>query len=145
MPTLYRPMKAAEDNFPVVGSNSKELGVRVPPNPNSDIDLDDNQLIKLNGRGMSVAEHWQHLPGHLIPKRLQPIFPAATGSNSLKCFKMGEGNFEEANVNSDLRVVIKSGNSHGGNVAPLEQVEVDNFQSSLAATRNAWIVDEDLL
>jgi hypothetical protein len=43
MPTIYRSMKQAEDGLPVVGSNSKELGVRVPPNPNADVDLDGNE------------------------------------------------------------------------------------------------------
>ena len=42
MPTIYRAMKRADDGLPAVGSNSKELGVRVPPNPNAEIDLDEN-------------------------------------------------------------------------------------------------------
>jgi len=45
MPTIYRAMKRADDGMPVVGSNSKELGVRVPPNPNGDIDLDENGIV----------------------------------------------------------------------------------------------------
>ncbi len=80
---IYRPMKRAEDGLPIVGSNSKELGVRVPPNPNADVDLDGNDHVITNGKGMSVAEHWRYLLGHLVPKRLVPIFPGATGSNGL--------------------------------------------------------------
>jgi hypothetical protein len=33
LPTIYRAMKQADNGMPIVGSNSKELGVRVPPNP----------------------------------------------------------------------------------------------------------------
>ncbi len=76
MPTIYRSMKRAEDGLPVVGSNSKELGVRVPPNPNADVDLDGKDHVITNGKGMSVAEHWRYLLGHLVPKRLVPICPA---------------------------------------------------------------------
>jgi hypothetical protein len=59
MPTVYRSMKRAEDGLPIVGSNSKELGVRVPPNPSPDVDLDSNMQVIMNGKGMSVAEHWR--------------------------------------------------------------------------------------
>ena len=62
MATIYRTMRRASDDRPVVGSNSKELGVRVPPNPNADVDLDDSGKVILNGKGMSVAENWRHLP-----------------------------------------------------------------------------------
>jgi len=144
MPTLYRPMKTADDNLPVVGSSSKELGVRVPPNPHADVDLDENQIVKLNGRGMSVAEHWKHLPGHLVPKRLKSIFPPATGANSLKCFKMGEGAFVEEELSTGLKLAIKPGNPHGGNVTPTEKIKIDDFQAALAATRADWEIDEDL-
>jgi hypothetical protein len=75
MPTIYRAMKRANDGAPFVGSNSKELGVRVPPNPNGDIDLDENGNVVLNGKGMSVAENWRRLLPHLVPKRLKPILP----------------------------------------------------------------------
>ena len=144
MPILYRPMKRADDDLPVVGSNSKELGVRVPPNQYADVDLDENQLVELNSRGMSVSEHWRHLPGHLVPKRMKLNFPAATGSNSLACFMMGAGAFVEEDVSTDLRLVIKPGNPHGGNVTPKQQIHIDNFQAALAATRDDWEIDEEL-
>ena len=99
MPTIYRSMKRAADDLPIVGSNSKELGVRVPPNPNADIDLDANDLVILNDRGMSVAANWRSLPAHLIPKRLQPLFAGAAGSNSLTSYKMGTGQFAASAVN----------------------------------------------
>lgn len=142
MPTIYRPMKRAEDGLPVVGSNSKELGVRVPPDPNADIDLDGNGSVLLNGKGMSVAEHWRYLLGHLIPKRLKPIFPGATGSNSLTCYKHGLGAFAEAPLNHELTVVMKQDNPHAGNVVPSHPAALEQFQAALAATRVQWTPDE---
>jgi hypothetical protein len=65
MPTIYRTMKRADDGLPTVGSNTNELGVRVPPNPNGDIELDENGYVILNGNGMSVAENWRRLLPHL--------------------------------------------------------------------------------
>lgn len=144
MPTLFRPMKTGADKLPVVGSSSRELGVRVPPNLSADVEVDENQFVVLNGQGMSVAEHWQYLPGHLIPKRLKSRFPAATGANSLACFKMGVGAFVPDALSDTLRLVLKQGNSHGGNVTPSQQIHINEFQKALAATRSNWEIDEEL-
>ncbi len=78
MPTVYRSMKSAADGLPVVGDQSKELGVRVPPNPSSDVDVDPiTQMVVLNGAGMSVAANWRLLKPHLVPARLSGIVPKA--------------------------------------------------------------------
>lgn len=79
MPTIYRSMKHAADGLPVVGSNARELGVRIPPSPHADIDLDAAGHVIRNGRGMSVVAHWRDLLAHLVPKRLVPRFPGACG------------------------------------------------------------------
>jgi hypothetical protein len=99
MPTIYRTMKRAADGLPVVGSNSKELGVRVPPNANTDVNLDSDGNVILDRSGMSVAENWTDLPGHLIPKRLKAFFEGATGSNALSCYKLGTGPFSPGPLN----------------------------------------------
>jgi hypothetical protein len=39
-------MKAAADGLPVVGDRSKELGVRVPPNPHADVDVNPNTSVR---------------------------------------------------------------------------------------------------
>src|SRR4051812_5277557 len=142
MPTIYRPMKRAEAGLPIVGSNSKELGVRVPPNPNADIDLDGNDHVITNGKGMSVAEHWRYLLGHLVPKRLVPIFPGAAGSNSLTCYKLGSGSFAGAPLKNELIVVLKTHDHHAGIVAPSQSVPIQQFQAALAAMRTQWQPDE---
>lgn len=124
------------------GSNSKELGVRVPPNENADIDVTVAQIVILNGGGMSVAEHWRALPGHLIPKRLTPVFPGATGSNSLSCFRIGEGAFAAGNFNDDLSLVLKVGKTRQGNLSPSNEMSTSAFQAALVATREQWQIDE---
>jgi hypothetical protein len=142
MPTIFRSMKRAADGLPVVGSNSKELGVRLPPNPNADVDLDQNDYVVQNGKGMSVAADWRHLLPHLVPKRLKPLFPGAAGSNALTCYKMGTGVFAGGGLNMDLNLVLKQGSLHTGNVVPAQSVHCHQFLAHLAATRSEWSPDE---
>ncbi|HTU89487.1 MAG TPA: hypothetical protein VMF69_05265 [Gemmataceae bacterium] len=142
MPMIFRTMKRADDGLPVVGSNSKELGVRIPPNPNADIDLDANDCVVLNGKGLSVAANWRKLPGYLIPKCLRTLFPGAAGPNTLACYKMGTGVFAPAAVSNALTLVLKKGNPQSGNIVPNQSVHRDQFQADLAAIRDQWTVDE---
>lgn len=142
MPTIYRAMKRADDGLPIVGSNSKELGVRVPPNPNGDIDLDEHGTVILNGKGMSVAENWRRLLPHLVPKRLKSIFPGASGSNNVACFCFGHGPFSPGTLNAGLALALKEHDTTAGNVVPVRSVREREFQDELAATRGEWAVNE---
>jgi len=139
---MFRPMKTDSDKLPVCGSNSKELGVRVPPNTSADIDVTETQTVIMNGRGMSVAENWRVLPGHLIPKRLTPAFPGATGSNSLSCFRIGEGAFAADSFNDELNLFLKAGKTKQGNLSPSNEMLMSAFQTALVATREQWQIDE---
>src|SRR5437868_2367489 len=85
MPKLYRAMKKADDDLPVVEPSARGLGVREPPSPNADVDTDANGMVILNGRGMSVTRHWRDLPYYRIPKRLDDGSNGAAGSNSDCC------------------------------------------------------------
>ncbi|HZZ18664.1 MAG TPA: hypothetical protein VFE25_04810, partial [Opitutaceae bacterium] len=92
-------MKKAEDDKPVVDATGKGLGVRgVPVNGVTDVDLDDQGNVVLNGKGMSVAPALGKLLPHLIPRRLRHKFPKAAGSPSLYCFTMGEGTFSNGPI-----------------------------------------------
>jgi len=143
MPTVFRSMRVAADGLPVVGDRSKELGVRVPPNPHADVDVDPNtNLVVLNGKGLSVATNWRLLPGHLIPARLSSIEPRARGSDDLKCYRLGDGPFGPRPVANGLELVLKPGSSELGNVVPNAAVTVSQFQADLTATRAQWAVDE---
>ena len=142
MPTIYRAMKRADDGLPIVGSNSKELGVRVPPNTNADIDLDETGGVTLNGKGMSVTENWRWLLPHLIPKRLKAKFAGASGSDNVACFRFGQGPFAAAALNARLQLVLKEHNAHAGNVVPIISIPEKDFQADLAVTRGDWTIDE---
>jgi hypothetical protein len=136
-------MKAAADGLPVVGDRSKELGVRVPPNPSADIDVNPKtNLVVLNGSGMSVAENWRLLLPHLIPKRLSAIIADAKGRGSLTVYRLGDGPFVPGPLASGLELVLKVHDPGMGNVVPDTAVSVTQFQAQLAATRNQWVVDE---
>lgn len=141
-------MKRDLDGFPKIGSNSGELGVRVPPDPYADVVIDENGLVAPNDRGMSVARHWSDLPPHRIPKRLNNRFSAKqrvffTGSNTLACFRMGEGSFEPGLVTDSLALVLKPNKIDSGVVVPRLSVPIRRFQEDLAETRFSWIQDEN--
>lgn len=137
-------MKRAADGLPVVGIQSKELGVREPPNAHADVDVDHQNQVVLNGRGMSVAENWSHLLPHLIPKRLQAsgLCADASGSNSLACYTMGAGRFLSGPINASLALALKPNDSYAGNVVPARVVPLAQFQSDVSATRDQWFIDE---
>ncbi len=82
------------------------------------------------------------LYNHLIPKRLLPLVPDASGSNQLFCWSMGNGPFVNDSVNHSLALRIKRHMPNTGNVVPIEPVAVDRFQLDLAATRDQWQPDE---
>lgn len=89
-------MKRDDDGLPRVGANSNELGVRVVPHNNPDIEDDGNGNVKLNNGGMSVSENWRYMLPHLIPKRLMTTYVKAVGNNSLTCYRHGNGPFVTA-------------------------------------------------
>jgi hypothetical protein len=136
-------MKSATDGLPVVGDRSKELGVRVSPNPSADVDVDPNtNLVILKRKGMSVVANWRLLPPHLIPKRLVTIIPMASGPNVLRCYRRGTGPFAEGILATGLELVLKPRSTVAGNVVPVSPVGVSEFQRDLAATRTDWVEDE---
>lgn len=135
-------MKRGDDGLPVVGSNSKELGVRVPPNPHGDVDVRADGVVEQNGKGMSVAKHWTCLRSHLIPKRLSPIHSGAGGPDYLVCYRHGNGPFIAGALNDDLELCLKPGQHQTGNVVPARVMTIEEFQRALAETREVWTVDE---
>lgn len=135
-------MKRDLDDMPTVGTRSKELGVRVPPNDHADVDVDYNGLVKLNGRGMSVASHWSYLKPHLVPKRLKSVLSGAAGADSLSIYRCGDGAFEAAAVNEHLGLRLKPGSLQHGNIVPAVSMPIQDFLGHLAGTRETWIIEE---
>src|SRR5437868_896838 len=85
MPRVFRVMRKEPDGLPTVSQTS--LGVR----PNVDVDLDAQNNVLVNGKGMSVAPNWRNISRNRIPKRLRLIVPGARGSNNTFSFRMGHG------------------------------------------------------
>lgn len=141
MPRMYRTMRADPEGKPVVENTGKGLGVRVAPvNGVADVDLDADGQVMLNGKGMSVAPSWRSLPPFLRPRRLKELCPGSRGNDDLRCFVMGEGPFEDSIINDDL--TLETDSPTHGVVAPRALVSAQDYQAHLAATRNAWTVDE---
>ncbi len=134
-------MRADSDDFPLVGNQSKCLGVRVPPNPFADIDLDPAGKVILNRKGLSVSKDWRNLPGHLIPEHLDDGFNGASGKG-MRVFVHGVGSFDEGLFSAGLVLVHKIPSTESGVVAPAVSVALSQYQDDLVATRAGWSVDE---
>jgi hypothetical protein len=132
-----------DDGKPMIGSESKMLGVRVAPNPNADIPVDGNGDVQPLTGGMSVAPAWRNLPLHLISRRLQRFVPRARGHDDLVCWRLGQGEFKGADVSADLvlRPDPSKPNEHGF-VEPSQVMTAAAYQGALAATRDTWVRDE---
>ena len=85
MPRVFRIMRKDPDGSPTVSQTS--LGIR----PGRDVDLDAQNNVLVNGKGMSVTGSWRDINVNRIPKRLRPIMPGAGGSNSTFCFRGERG------------------------------------------------------
>jgi len=129
------------DGLPLVGTRSKCLGVREPPGPWADVDLDAAGHVELNGRGLSVSKDWRSLPGHLIPEHLDDGFNGASGKG-MRVFVHGTGPFDEGPVATGLQLKHKRWSREVGLVVPDTSVPLPHYQQDLAATRGQWVIDE---
>jgi hypothetical protein len=136
MPLVFRAMKKDGDGLPTVEQSASGLGIR----PGIDIDEDAQGNVIVNGKGMSVSPGWRALPLHRIPKRLRGQVRGARGSDSTYCFKAGEGPFQQEPFAEGLTREPDSA-THGC-IAPAQPVPLRQYESDLAATRAAWLVDE---
>jgi hypothetical protein len=135
MALIYRVM-AQDGDYPMVGETSHQLGVRA----GIDLPVDENGNVHPEMGGMSVSPDWKLLPYFLIPKRLRQLVPAARGSNSRRCWKMGDGPFELGNLAEGL--VLRPDSQEHGVVEPAQATSLTEFQAELAATREHWVDGE---
>ncbi len=97
---------------------------------------------------MSVAPSLATLPDHRCPARLRALHPGATGRDSDRVFRMGESAFRMANVAPGLQLRPddvpnpRHGRFAHGIVQPVERTPLASYERDLAATRDAWCVDE---
>jgi hypothetical protein len=136
MPLVYRAMKRDDDSLPTVELSAKGLGVR----PGTDVDVDQQDHVIVNGKGMSVAPNWRVLPLWRIPKRLRAKVPGAIAPNNTYCFRTGTGPFLAEPFAPGLELVPDSP-THG-NLAPAKSVPLVQYLGDLAATRANWQIDE---
>jgi hypothetical protein len=137
MPLVYRAMKKDEDDWPTVEQSASGLGVRT----GADVDVDPQNNVIANGKGMSVAPSWRDIPLLRIPKRLRDKVRGARGSNNTFCFRSGTGPFQPGGFAPGLELVPDSP-SHGC-IAPTQTVPLSQYQNDLAATRSDWHIDEN--
>ena len=135
MPRFYRSM-TREGDRPKVGPTGRTLGVRVP----ADIPATDG-LVRPETGGMSVVPAWRDLKTHRIPRRLRHLAPDARGPNEDACWVMGQGPFGPGPVADGL--TLRPTSPDHGLVEPSESMLLDHYQTSLAATRDAWCIDEE--
>src|SRR5262245_45782782 len=141
VPRIVRPMRVEADGLPRVRVQSKCLGVREPPGPHVDVDVDKAGKVVLNRKGLSVGDDWRDLPPHLIPEHLDDGLNGASGKG-LRVFVHGCGGFVEGAVAPGLELVYKAKKTTAGNVVPAALVPLAQYQSDLQATRPHWVIDE---
>ena len=137
MPKIYRGMKQ-EQGKPALGAAATTLGARVP----NDIEADAGGLVHPGTGGMSVSPTLRTLPYFCVPERLQMIYPRARGRNDLAVWSMGTGDFAEGSVTENLNLRPDPANTKHGLVEPASSMTLDDYQNALAATQEAWILDE---
>jgi hypothetical protein len=91
---------------------------------------------------MSVGPSLRDLPVTLVPKRLKHVVLGANGSNSHRCWRVGDGLYEPGPVARGLQLRIDVDGIHGF-VEPSAQTNIDEYQQALAATRDQWVIGED--
>ena len=134
MARVFRVMKKEPDGLPTVSQTS--LGVR----PGIDVDLDAQDNVLVNGKGMSVAPNWRDISRNRIPKRLRPVVPGARGSNNTFCFRTGDGPFLQGPFANGL--TLEPDSAKHGNVTPAIVVPLATYEGDIAATRQDWQEDE---
>ena len=141
VPRLVRPMRLDIDGLPKLGTRSKCLGVREPPDRHADVDVDKAGNVLLNRKGLSVSADGRQLPGHLIPEHLDDGFNGAS-CIGMRVFVHGTGPFQEGPVAMGLELLHKAHASESGVVAPTASVPLPQYQQDLADTRPNWAIDE---
>jgi hypothetical protein len=93
---------------------------------------------------MSVVPGWRNLRIYRIPKRLRHIVPGAKGANSTSCFTTGVGPFQSGAVANGLELIPDLGQAPAihGVIAPVQVVQLAQYQTDLENTRAAWHIDE---
>lgn len=121
---LYRSMRAASDGKPVTGQTARTLGVR----PGIDIPVGVDRLVVAGEGGMSVApDSPVNLPAHRRPPE-----HGGTGSDPIWELDVTELGHELVYREDPLMPGVH------GFVEPSVPMTLEEFESTLLATRPAW-------
>ncbi|HBJ33845.1 MAG TPA: hypothetical protein DDZ51_03575 [Planctomycetaceae bacterium] len=145
MPKAYRSMKSeGVPPKPVLGDSATKLGLRA-----RDLAPDANGNAVPGKGGVSI---FSSIAG--IGRRIQGLFPpdmvparlhktgkvtGAIGPNSLRVFKLGEGNYEEGEIADRLRLVPDGvANPDHGTIQPSFVMPMAEFKRAIADTKELW-------
>jgi hypothetical protein len=147
MPKVFRVMRIDRDK-PMVGASKTTLGVVVASpeamKKKQKPDVTPNEqgeIVPDQSSGMSVSPSLATLPVHLLPPRFRHLNRNARGDDRHFCWTMGDGVFQDSNINENLTLFVDNPDKHGL-VQPAIQCAADTFQSHIAATVDQWIIDE---
>lgn len=129
---MFRIMKKDDDNKPTVGQGFGNLGVRP-----IEVDLDGQNNVLCNHKGMSVSPNWRDIQLFLHPRRLGT---GGRGSNNTYCFRRGTAPFQQSACGNGLEL-LPDCPSHGV-VRPAQLVPLAQYLRDLANTREEWQIDE---
>jgi len=139
-----------QNGKPRTGDGWCELGVRPPgrikPNGQpalADVKVNANGDVALNNKGLSAFRSLADLPAlasRLVPLHLADKVRGAAGAPDARIWSMGQGAFASGPLTGNL-VLHASGGVHGS-VCPSIGMPLADFQHELAATQNAWGIDE---
>lgn len=134
-----------DHGLPRTGSSFCCLGVREPGGPGrSDVDVDDNGRVVLNQKGMSVfrsLNDLQSLPVRIVPPHLRHLVRAAAGPSGTRIFSIGQGEFTSGSIGDRLELIADSTRVHGS-IVPSGAMDLPGFQTALAWSQDAWVIDE---
>ncbi|KAA1258186.1 hypothetical protein LF1_07020 [Rubripirellula obstinata] len=145
MPKAYRIMKAEGDPpKPVVGESATKLGIR-----ERDLKADENGDAVPGVGGLSVFSSIagigrripDRFPPDMVPKRLHGSerVIGATGPNSLRVFRLGEGDYEQGGIAPGLCLVPDGEVSPDhGTIQPDQTMPMDEYRQAIADTKELW-------
>ncbi|HEX5445096.1 MAG TPA: hypothetical protein VFW87_14755 [Pirellulales bacterium] len=140
MPLMYRVMTPDGDK-PKIGNTARTLGVRVPPNPDFDIEVNADGTVEPGKGGMSVSPDILALPKHRAPVRYIAFKPDARGRHDDDiCWRMSDGPFADGKIGD--RLVLRVDSNDHGMVEPAYRMLLTEYQQALAATQDDWIAFE---
>lgn len=122
---------------PKVGPTARTLGVRVPPNPYVDSQVNADGTVEPGCGGMSVSPDVQSLPKERVPPRYKRMKPNAHGHYGDICWQMGEGSFADGQISD--RLVLRVDSDDHGVIEPAYRMPLDEYHLALAATQDYWI------